>query len=140
MATEDFTSTILVDQTPEKVLDAINNVKAWWQGEVEGNSANLNDEFTYRFGTLHFSKQKLIELVPDKKVVWLVTESRLDFVKDKSEWNHTKIIFEITPKESKTELKFIHRGLVPQIECFGDCSNAWTQLIQQNLRNLINEK
>lgn len=137
MATTDFTTTILVDQTPKQVFDAINNVSAWWQGEVLGESKNLNDEFTYRFGSFHFSKQKLIEVIPEKKVVWLIIDSQLDFVKDKKEWNNTRIIFEITPRGAKTELKFTHSGLVPKIECYGDCSNAWTQLVQQSLLSLI---
>lgn len=137
MATTDFTTTILVDQTPKQVFDAINNVSAWWQGEVLGESKNLNDEFTYRFGSFHFSKQKLIEVIPEKKVVWLIIDSQLDFVKDKKEWNNTRIIFEIIPRGAKTELKFTHSGLVPKIECYGDCSNAWTQLVQQSLLSLI---
>ncbi len=137
MATTDFTTTILVDQTPKQVFDAINNVSAWWQGEVLGESKNLNDEFTYRFGSFHFSKQKLIEVIPEKKVVWLIIDSQLDFVKDKKEWNNTRIIFEIRPRGAKTELKFTHSGLVPKIECYGDCSNAWTQLVQQSLLSLI---
>ncbi|MES1215348.1 MAG: SRPBCC domain-containing protein [Bacteroidota bacterium] len=137
MATTDFTTTILVDQTPEEVFHAINNVRGWWQGEIEGNSEKRNDEFTYRFSDIHFSKQRLVELIPGKKIVWLVTESQLNFIKDKSEWNGTKIIFDISAKNNKTEVRFTHQGLVPQIECYKDCSNAWGQLVQQSLFSLI---
>ena len=86
---------------------------------------------------IHFSKQRLIEVIPDKKVVWLVTESRLNFVKKKSEWTGTKISFEIAKQGSKTELRFTHLGLVPEFECYGGCSNAWSQLIGQSLLSLI---
>jgi Activator of Hsp90 ATPase homolog 1-like protein len=137
MATSNFTTTILVDQTPKEVFNAVNNVSGWWQGEVEGSTDKLNDEFTYRMKEFHFSKQKLVEVIPDKKVVWLITESKLNFLKDKSEWTGTKISFEISKEGNKTQLRFTHQGLVPEIECYGDCSNAWGQLIEQSLFSLI---
>jgi hypothetical protein len=86
---------------------------------------------------IHFSKQKLIEVTPNEKVVWLVTESKWNFIKDKSEWTGTKISFEISKINDKTQLRFTHLGLVPNIECYGDCSNGWSQLIQKSLFSLI---
>jgi Activator of Hsp90 ATPase homolog 1-like protein len=137
MTVTDYTTTILVDQTPKEVFNAINNVRGWWQGEIEGSTDKLNDEFTYRMEEFHFSKQKLIEVIPDKKVVWLVTESRLNFIKKKSEWTGTKISFEISKEQNKTQVHFTHMGLVPEIECYGGCSSAWSQLIEQSLFSLI---
>jgi hypothetical protein len=133
----DFTTSILVTQTPKDVFNAINNVGAWWQGEIKGNTTKLNNEFTYRMGHFHMSKQKMVEFIPNKKVVWLITESELNFAKDKSEWTGTKISFEISRKNSKTQVRFTHLGLVPKFECYKDCSNAWTQLIRISLFNLI---
>src|SRR6185295_17365944 len=104
----------------------------------EGISKKLGDEFTVYFGDVHVSTQKLTEVIPAKKVVWLVTDSRLNFVKDKKEWNGTKIVFDITEKNGKTTVTFTHYGLVPQIECYGGCSNAWGEYIQQSLASLIN--
>ena len=132
-----FSTIILVNQTPKEVFNAINNVSAWWQGEVKGSTAKLNDEFTYLMKEFHFSKQKLVEVIPDKKVVWLVTESKLNFIKKKSEWTSTKIIFEISEINNKTHLCFTHLGLIPEIECYGGCSGAWGQLIQKSLFSLI---
>jgi len=133
----DFTTIILVNQTPHEVFNAINNVSGWWQGEIEGSTTKLNDEFIYRMKDIHFSKQKLVEVIPDKKVVWLITESKLSFTKDMSEWTGTKIIFDISEINNKTQLRFTHAGLVPTIECYGACSNAWSQLVQQSLFSLI---
>jgi Activator of Hsp90 ATPase homolog 1-like protein len=137
MTTSNFTTTIVVDNSPTEVFNAINNVRGWWQGEIEGSTNKLNDEFSYRMKEFHFSKQKLVEIIPDEKVVWLVTESNLTFIKDMSEWTGTKIYFEISEINNKTQLRFTHIGLVPQIECFGACSNGWEQLIQQSLFSLI---
>lgn len=135
--TANFTTTFFVNQSPKEVFDAVNNVRGWWQGEVNGSTDKLNDEFTYQMGDIHFSKQKLVEVIPGEKVVWLVTDSKLNFIKDKSEWTGTKIVFEISEINNKTQLRFTHLGLVPKFECYGDCSNAWEQLIQQSLFSLI---
>jgi len=137
MKTSDFTTTISVDQTPQEAFNAINNVRDWWPGEIEGNTTKLNGEFSYRYKKMHYSNQKLVEVIPGKKVVWLVTESSLNFVENKSEWTGTKIIFEISEKGNKTQVRFTHQGLVPQFECFDACSNAWTDIIRDGLRGLI---
>ena len=137
MAKKDFTTTILADKTPKEIFDAINNVRGWWQGSIEGNTNKLHDEFIYRMEEFHFSKQKLVEVIPNEKVVWLVTDSQLNFIKDKNEWTGTKIIFEISEKDNKTQLRVTHVGLVNGIECSDACSNAWSQLIQESLFSLI---
>ena len=137
MEQQDFTTSILVDQTPMEAFDAINNVRAWWPGEIEGNTTKLDDEFIYRYKKIHYSKQKLLEVIPGNKVVWLVTDSSLNFVENKTEWTGTKIIFEISEKNNKTQVRFTHQGLIPQYECFDSCSNAWSDIIKNGLRNLI---
>ena len=132
-----FTTTFTVDQTPEEVFAAVNNVRGWWSGNIEGKTDKLSEEWTYRYKDFHYSKQKITELVPGKKVVWLVLDSYLDFVKDKTEWNGTKITFEISKKDKKTELRFTHVGLVPEYECYDDCSNACGSYVNGSLRSLI---
>jgi len=137
MSTSNFTTTIVVDNPASEVFNAINNVSAWWQGEVKGSTTKLNDEFTYQMKDIHFSKQKLVEVIPDKKVVWLVTDSNLSFTKKKDEWTGTKISFEISEINNKTQLHFSHLGLVPEFECYGACSGAWGELVEKSLFSLI---
>jgi len=137
MTTQDFTATLVVAQTPKQVFEAINNPRNWWPGEINGNTSKLNDEFTYRYKELHYSRQRIIEMVPDQKVVWLVTESIINYARDKNEWTGTKISFEIFEQDNKTQLLFTHLGLDPQIECFDSCSNSWSRITQQSLFSLI---
>ena len=137
MSTTDFTTIISVGQTPEQVFNAINNVSGWWSEEIAGYTEKLNDEFNYHYKDVHISKMKLIEVVPNKKVVWLVMDNHFNFIKDNSEWKGNKIIFEITEKDNKTQLKFTQQGLVPEYECYTICRDAWTNYIQNSLRSLI---
>jgi Activator of Hsp90 ATPase homolog 1-like protein len=137
MTQKDFVTSMLVDKSPAEIFNAINNVRGWWQGEIAGNSDKPGDEFTYQVATVHFSKQKIVEMKPNSKVVWLVTESNLSFAKKKDEWTNTKIQFDISSVGGKTKLAFTHHGLVPTFECYGNCSNAWELLIQKSLYSFI---
>ena len=137
MNNQDFTAAISVEKTPEEAFDPINYVRAWWSGNIEGGSEKLGDEFTYRYKDVHFCKIKIAELIPGKKVVWHVLDNRFDFTKDKNEWKGTDIVFEVSKKGNKTEIRFTHRGLVPEYECFDVCSNGWGSYIKGSLRSLI---
>jgi uncharacterized protein YndB with AHSA1/START domain len=137
MSERSFTTSFTVDQSPEEVFTAINNVRGWWSGELEGRTDQLGAEFQYRYKDLHRSTQKITELVPGKKVVWQITDSHLGFVDDKTEWNGTQVIFEIARKGDQTELRFTHVGLVPAFQCYGDCSGAWGFYVNDSLRSLI---
>jgi hypothetical protein len=137
MSNKNFNITFVVDQSASEVFDAVSNISKWWTENVKGNALTLNDEFTVQFEDMHFSKQRLIEVVPNKKAVWLVTDSKLSWLKNKQEWTGTKIVFEIYNLDNSTQLKFTHIGLNPEVECYHDCSNAWSQYIRSSLFNLI---
>ncbi|MGH2642799.1 MAG: SRPBCC family protein [Chitinophagaceae bacterium] len=137
MGNKDFVTTILVDQTPMEVYNAINNVRGWWSGEIEGDTGSLGAEFTYQVPGIHWSKQKITTFIPGEKVVWHVSDATLNFVENKNEWKGTDIVFDIAKKGDKTEVRFTHKGLEPAYECYNNCSNAWNILINKNLLNLI---
>ena len=138
MKNQDYTIAIEVAQSADVVFSHINDVSKWWSKDFEGSSAKLNDEFIVNHPGAHYSKQKLIEVVPGKKVVWLVTESKLDWLEnDKQEWTNTKMIFEITAKGDKTLLHFTHQGLVPEKECYTRCEQGWNMVIKERLFNFI---
>lgn len=86
---------------------------------------------------VHYAKIRLVEVIPDESVVWLVTYNYLSFVKDKSEWTGAKVRFEISPEGNQTRLRFTHEGLVPKFECYDICSTAWTNYVQGSLLPLI---
>ncbi len=142
MENKSFTATIEVSKSPQDVFSHItNDVAKWWGGnDLVGSSKKLNDEFIIHHPGAHYSKQKLVELIPNEKMVWLVTESTLHWLqKDKHEWENTKIIFEITAKGDKTVLHFTHEGLVPEKECYVLCHEGWNRVIKDYLFYFITE-
>jgi uncharacterized protein YndB with AHSA1/START domain len=137
MKNEDFTTSFSTNATPQKVFDAINNVRGWWSENIDGETDQLNSEYSYHYQDAHRCKMKITEFIPNKKVIWHVLDNYFKFTKDESEWKDTDIIFEIAEKDGKTELKFTHKGLVPEYECYNICHDAWTHYIQKSLKDLI---
>jgi len=135
---ESFSATIETTKSPQVVFNAINDVTNWWSKDFEGNSTKLNDEFIINHPNQHYSKQKLIQVVPSKKIVWLVTESKLNWLKNNTEeWTNTQMIFEISTKDDKTILHFTHDGLTPEKECYAMCEKGWDMIIKDWLFHLI---
>ncbi|HEY6472619.1 MAG TPA: SRPBCC domain-containing protein [Acidimicrobiales bacterium] len=137
MTSQNFTTTFEVDQTPEQAFAAITNVRGWWSGDIEGRTDTLGEEFTYRYQDIHYTKQRISEFMPGRKVVWQIVDSYLNFTEDPHEWAGTEVIFEVTPKGEGTEIRFDHVGLTPESECYEQCSSAWGFYINGSLRRLI---
>lgn len=142
MKNKNFSIKLMVNQSPEEVFNAVRNVRAWWSGyyseEIKGKTEKLNDEFSFCAGDgAHYSKQKLVEVIPNKKIVWLITDSELSFLEKKDEWTGTKVVFDISIIGDKTQLVFTHDGLVPEIECYDACAPAWSRYLKNRLLSLI---
>jgi hypothetical protein len=134
---ENYTATLLVDQSPAEAFAAITNTREWWSRDIEGPTDELGGEFTYHYLDVHRCKMRIVELVPNEKVVWHCLENYFEFTEDKTEWIDTKIVFEISTVGDKTQVRFTHLGLVPEYECFNVCSNAWGGYITGSLKSLI---
>jgi hypothetical protein len=132
-----FTTTLAVDQTPDEVFLAITDVRGWWSQNIEGGTEKVGDEFTYRHRDVHRCRIRVTESITGKRVRWVVEDNEFNFTEDRSEWTGTEVLFEISPKGDKTEIRFTHVGLVPEYECFDVCSNSWDFYLNTSLRGLI---
>lgn len=142
MSKPGFTTSFQVAESPEAVFKTIMNVRSWWSG-LYGEDIEDGPEgsFTFRAGGgAHYSSQKLAGLVPNEKVVWLVDDSKLGFVSDGEEWTGTSFGFELQPEGEGTRITFTHTGLVPALECFEQCSSAWSRYMQERLLPLLSSK
>lgn len=141
MSTENYTYSLNTTKSAQEVFAHLINPKNWWMGiyneTIDGKSEAVGDVFSFRAGQgMHYTVQKLIELIPHQKIVWRVTHSELSFLDKTAEWKNTQIIFEIESNERQTKVTFTHKGLVPEIECYQNCSNGWT-LYLQNLEKAL---
>ncbi len=136
MKKENFTYSFTSSKPSEEIYKLLLNIEQWWSGVYEetitGKSDKIEDEFSFKAGGgAHYTKQKLVELIPNKKIVWIVTESDLSFLNEPGEWKNTKISFEISKEENdKTRVTFTHDGLTPEIECYNACSSGWTSYLK----------
>ncbi len=125
MEKKDYNVSITVEASAEKAFKCIIRVSEWWTENLEGDSENLNGVFTVDFGNGIFVTHKLIEVIPNKRVVWLVTDCYLSWLKDKTEWTNTKMSFDISTEENSSIIHFTHIGLTPEIECYDGCVKGW---------------
>lgn len=132
-----FTASISVDQTPDEVFEAVTDVRAWWNGNITGATAELGDEFSFTDRGIRSSRIRLTEVIPGRRVVWRVIQAYLGFIEDHGEWTGTQIIFDITANPHGTTLHFTHKGLTPRSECYVACSRGWDFYINRSLPSLI---
>jgi hypothetical protein len=137
MSDENYTTSFLVDRTPEQAFNAIVDPRAWWSRAIEGDTDKPGAVFYYHYQNLHRCVLKTTESVPGKKVVWHVLHNDFNFTEDETEWTGTDIVFEITRRGAQTEVRFTHVGLVPAYECYSICSDAWGTYVRGSLRDLI---
>jgi hypothetical protein len=137
MNAQSYTTSFAVEKTPAEVFEAINNPRGWWSTGIEGATDRAGEEFVFEVPGVHYSKIRVTELVPDELVVWRVVDATIHFVADQDEWTNTEIRFELSQRNDGTEVRFTHAGLVPAVECYDACSNAWDLYVGGSLRNLV---
>jgi hypothetical protein len=137
MSSNDFSATFTVTASPDEAFAAINNVRGWWSEEIDGPTDNVGDEFTFWYEDIHRSTQRITESVPGRRVVWHIVQGYLNFTDDPGEWTGTDVVFDLSSTGEGTEVRFSHVGLLPQSECYDQCSTAWSFFFNQSLRDLI---
>ena len=136
--TKDFSHSLTVKASPKDSMKKIGQVKLWWAKKTKGKAAKLNDEFSVYFGDT-FVNFKISEHIPDKKIVWLVTDCNLPWIENKKEWKNTEVIWTLTGLDDKTHIDFVHKGLTPDSECYESCKPGWTHHLKDSLQKLIDK-
>jgi hypothetical protein len=138
MINQSFSTAISATATPQQAIAAINNVTGWWATNVKGNTENVNDIFTVRFGKT-FATIEVIEVIPHQKVVWLIANCDLPLFANPKDWLNTKITWRLSSANNTTQINFMHDGLTPDKSCYEDCKKGWTFFVTESLQKLITE-
>ena len=146
MTKQDYRLSMSAPVSASDAYDKIARVSEWWVKDFQGSARNSGDTFTVRFGgpfvdfkITEFVDFKITEAVPGSKVVWHVTNCFLPWLKDKTEWNDTDVVFEVSAGQSETTVTMTHEGLVPEVECFESCVQGWNQYFGQSFRQFLND-
>ena len=72
-------------------------------------------------------KMTVSESIPNRSLVWTVTEANHDLegITKKDEWKGTFIKWKIVENEAGSKVTFTHQGLLPELECFEICQAGW---------------
>jgi Activator of Hsp90 ATPase homolog 1-like protein len=138
MESRDYQITIKANISAEEALEKINRVSQWWTKGITGKADRLGDRFTMRSRET-FVDLQVVELEPNARIVWEVTDCYLHFVKDKTEWKGTRIVWAIASKNRATEVRMTHIGLFPDVECYDVCKAGWDFHVRTSLLRLLAE-
>ncbi|MHB8623398.1 MAG: SRPBCC family protein [Sulfuricaulis sp.] len=133
---QDFSLSLTVIATANEAMKKISQVNLWWAKNFNGEASKVSDEFTVHFGDTYVNF-RISEYIPDKKIIWQVTDCNLHWIKDNKEWKNTEVIWSVSEKSGKTQIDFVHKGLTPESECYESCKPGWMHHIRDSLQKLI---
>jgi len=136
MKQKNYHSSITAAVSPAQAFAGIANVNAWWAKSFKGRATIPGDNFTVQFGetTVDF---EIAEVIPDKRIVWNVTDCYLPWLKNKTEWTGTSVAWDISSDAGVTQVDMTHVGLFPGVECYEACEKGWNGHITGSVHNLL---
>jgi hypothetical protein len=133
---QDYQTSIVVNASCEQALAAIADVSGWWAKNFTGKADAAGDLFRVTFGDT-FVDFAIAHPTPHE-ITWIVTNSYLPWQEDKTEWNGTRVIWQVNETESGSHIDMRHIGLSPRVACYQQCNEGWNEHIKQSLFNFIN--
>jgi hypothetical protein len=121
METRSFHKSVTTNGFIAEAFNKITKVGDWWLTSFKGRAEKPGDQFRLIMGDHGNATFKIAEVIPCKKIVWLVTDCYLSNYEDKAEWKGTRIIFELSDLKGKAKIDFTHEGLTSEMECYSDC-------------------
>jgi hypothetical protein len=130
---ENFNCSTSAKISAGEAIKRISKVPEWWGVGFEGRAEKQGDNFVIKMGGESFFNVTVSEIIPEKRVVWSVTDCLMPWYSDKNEWTGTRMIFDLSEKNGETTVNFTHEGLTPEVECYKDCKPGWTHWITNSL-------
>ncbi len=136
MEQKNYHNSIAVAVSPATAFVGIANVGGWWAKSFQGRATTVGDKFTVQFGETKVDFE-ITESVPEKRIVWHVTDCFLPWLNNKTEWTGTNVAWDISSKEGIAHIDMTHVGLFPGVECYKACEDGWNGHITGSLQDLL---
>jgi uncharacterized protein YndB with AHSA1/START domain len=104
-----------------EALTALDRLSDWWTSDTQGRS-ETGGVIKFSFGDRGFFDMKVIELEPEKRVVWEVADGP-------DEWIGTKVIWDLKPTGEGTTMLFKQQGWREPVEFMHHCSTKWATFL-----------
>ncbi len=104
-----------------KALTTIDGLAGWWTVTTSGDS-KVGGRIHFQFGDRGAFDMKVIELVPNTRVLW-------DVVDGPTEWVGTKVSFDLKQDDEQATVMFKHTGWVEPVEFMHHCSTKWATFL-----------
>jgi len=111
-----------------RALTAREALSAWWTTETRGESS-VGGVLHFQFGETGFFDMKVLELDPEKRVLWLVVDGP-------EEWIGTKVSWDLKREGDFTIVLFKHLGWKEPVEFMHHCSTKWGAFLM-SLKSLV---
>ena len=130
-----FRQEMVIAALPLQVFDALTSLEGltgWWASSARG-SGEAGGTFELGFAGLDERLRMHVDVAdPTTLVTWTCLEHTA-----LPDWEGTKIVFSLTNREvDQTTLSFCHIGLVPDLECYGQCHAGWEHFLA-SLRSFV---
>lgn len=117
----DIKMAISIDAAPGKLFPFIATARgfsAWWAADVTESAGAVDLGF---FNRTTVYRLQLARSTEAREAEWRVLSGE--------EWSGTRILFEMTPNNSATVLRFAHAGWKAETEYFSMCTATWGELM-----------
>lgn len=105
-----------------EAISTISGLSNWWTVQTEGD-ASVGGKIQFDFGDFKGPLMKVVEAVPNEKVVW-------ECVKSDHGWLGNRFTFLLDENEGKTRLRFSHEGWEEDGDFYAICSFSWGRYLE----------
>lgn len=104
-----------------RALTTLDGLAGWWTSDTTGDP-NVGGTILFRFGDRGRIEMKVVELVPNRRVLWQVTGGPQD-------WIGSKVSFDLSQDGDHTAILFKHAGWAAPSEFMHACSTKWAMFL-----------
>jgi hypothetical protein len=134
-----YTREIIVSCSPANVYQALTaGFSEWWTSGCE-SIAEVGDQITFRFGDAYWVMRANI-LNSDFIELECVEGHHLDVGQPEAiltEWEGTKLKWNIQAHAAGTKIEFTHEGLTITLHCYDACEEGWDHFFVGSLKKYL---